>query len=222
MCTGSSESKNNRKCAHFNYCSISYCIICRFPVSRCVAHSKREKYVDELRKYISVDVFGSCGTLACTRNDLRCDKLIEQQYYFYLAFENSVCVGYITEKYWQRVLVNVVPVVLKRSLYTNNVPPNSFVAVDDFPNAKSLADYLKYLIKHPAEYMQYFNWKQDYEIITYNFWQSTYEESANDEVGFCKLCKIIMNGVHKQYDVQEWWHGQGRCDGDHLLKYITM
>jgi len=36
-------------------------------VSHCETSSRREKYVEELRKYVDVDIYGKCGSLNCSR-----------------------------------------------------------------------------------------------------------------------------------------------------------
>lgn len=61
-------------------------------VSNCHAESKREQYVNELKKYIDVDIYGSCAFLwgILKKCDDTCLEMIEGQYKFYLAFENSV------------------------------------------------------------------------------------------------------------------------------------
>lgn len=58
-------------------------------------------YVRELQKYVSVDVYGSCGPLKCGQTflDTHCyQQVLAPNYKFYLAFENSLCQDYITEK----------------------------------------------------------------------------------------------------------------------------
>jgi hypothetical protein len=53
----------------------------------------------ELSKYIDVDIFGACGTKSCSkRENKKCHEMIKQHYKFYLVFENSKCLGYMTEK----------------------------------------------------------------------------------------------------------------------------
>ena len=66
-------------------------------VTNCRTKSKREAYVRELSKYIDVDIMGKCGTIPCgtsygnaTRQDNR-TMAVENDYKFYLAFENSFC-----------------------------------------------------------------------------------------------------------------------------------
>ena len=44
-------------------------------VSNCRSSSSREEYVTELKKYISVDVYGKCGNLTC-KNYSNCCKFM--------------------------------------------------------------------------------------------------------------------------------------------------
>ena len=71
-------------------------------VSNCKTPSKREDFVSELQKHVPVDIFGKCGTKSCpgTRTNSECGSLLERDYMFYLAFENSNCMDYITEKFF--------------------------------------------------------------------------------------------------------------------------
>lgn len=52
-------------------------------------------YVNELKKYIQVDVYGNCGEYN-TINENFFLKLLDVDYKFYLAFEDSNCVDYVT------------------------------------------------------------------------------------------------------------------------------
>ena len=70
-------------------------------VSNCGARNGRLKYAKELGKFIEVDIYGSCGTKQCPRSKSNdCFKMLEKDYRFYLAFENSNCKDYITEKFF--------------------------------------------------------------------------------------------------------------------------
>ena len=71
-------------------------------VSHCNSDSDRERYVCELRNYIDVDIFGTCGSHLWPTKKLSalytkkynadsCMENVEQNYMFYLAFENSFC-----------------------------------------------------------------------------------------------------------------------------------
>ena len=78
----------------------------------CDTKSKRELYVKELQKYIDVDIYGKCGPLKCPDNpkvydprmNKECYDMLEQNYKFYLSFENIFCKDYVTEK-----LFNILP-----------------------------------------------------------------------------------------------------------------
>lgn len=68
-------------------------------VSNCNPMNNRQEYAVELSKHISVDIYGDCGTLKCPRSkENECFRMLEEDYKFYLAFENVNCLYYITEK----------------------------------------------------------------------------------------------------------------------------
>ncbi len=70
-------------------------------VSNCMSNNRRMEYARELSNYIRVDIYGDCGTLKCSRADpLFCQIQLKLHYKFYLAFENSNCQYYITEKFF--------------------------------------------------------------------------------------------------------------------------
>ncbi|KAK6017473.1 fucosyl transferase [Ostertagia ostertagi] len=99
-----------------------------------------------------VDVYGGCGHLKCARGGA-CESMLDKDYHFYIAFENSICKDYITEKLWnQGYQRDIVPLVLKRSLVEPFVPPNSFIAADDFNNTQDMGNYLHYLMKNKTAY----------------------------------------------------------------------
>ncbi|XP_027048813.1 alpha-(1,3)-fucosyltransferase fut-3-like [Pocillopora damicornis] len=126
----------------------------------------RDKYVKKLLKYIKVDVYGDCSENFGQDNQCQpssnCDDIFSS-YKFYLAFENSVCTDYITEKFWRTLGWNSVPITLTRDFYTPDVvPPGSFISVQDFPSVKALAEYLLYLDKNDTAYNEYFTWKREF------------------------------------------------------------
>ena len=52
------------------------------------------RIVVSLQKHLQVDVYGKCGPLSCDD----CHLMLHRHYKFYLAFENSLCKDYVTEK----------------------------------------------------------------------------------------------------------------------------
>jgi len=74
-------------------------------VNNCRATNNRLEYAHELAKYIEVDIYGYCGTLTCNKSISEiCHRLLDKYYRFYLAFENSNCKDYITEKLFHTAL----------------------------------------------------------------------------------------------------------------------
>jgi glycoprotein 3-alpha-L-fucosyltransferase len=71
-------------------------------------------FAHELAKYIQVDIYGACGTFKCSRTTAdKCFDILDRDYKFYLAFENSNCRDYITEKFFVNGLSrNTLPIVV--------------------------------------------------------------------------------------------------------------
>lgn len=92
-------------------------------VSNCRAPSKRHKLVKEIQREmkdygLSVDVYGGCGDKQCPRSSMSsCLKLLETDYYFYFAFENSFAEDYVTEKLLHALNHYTVPVVFGGANY---------------------------------------------------------------------------------------------------------
>jgi glycoprotein 3-alpha-L-fucosyltransferase len=74
-------------------------------VTNCNDRNGRRQYAQELQKYIPVDIYGACGTKKCPRSTENvCFDMLDTDYKFYLAFENSNCRDYITEKLFLNAL----------------------------------------------------------------------------------------------------------------------
>ncbi|KAK8371724.1 hypothetical protein O3P69_018974 [Scylla paramamosain] len=148
-------------------------LLAAWTVSHCNTESRRELFVKEMVKHMAVDVFGRCGTKKCgkslflmtigTFNQTKCNNEIEK-YMFYLAFENAICLDYITEKFYQALTLEVVPVVLGGGPYEDIAPPHSYVDALAFPSPKHLAKYLKEVANDRDAYNRFFAWKQHYTV----------------------------------------------------------
>ncbi|CAL4155055.1 unnamed protein product, partial [Meganyctiphanes norvegica] len=141
--------------------------------SKTQTKSRRETYVKELKKYIKVDVYGKLGNFKCGKSNTMINseewKLDEctqktNQYMFYLAFENSICRDYATEKFYRSLQQDVIPVVMGGADYDRIAPPNSYIDALQFRGPKELADYLKFLASNSQLYNRYFEWKTHYDI----------------------------------------------------------
>ncbi|KAE8743619.1 hypothetical protein FOCC_FOCC010763 [Frankliniella occidentalis] len=172
-------------------------------VSNCAARNGRLQYAMELSKYIQVDIYGACGQLKCLRNEPeKCFALLDQHYKFYLAFENSNCKDYITEKFFVNGLGrNIIPIAMgaQPEDYARSAPVRSYIHVDDFESPKALAAYLHRLDRDDDLYNSYFRWKGTGQFINTHF--------------FCRLCALLHDDFRpKSYrDVNAWWRGPGVC-----------
>jgi len=176
-------------------------------VSNCGARNGRLNYARELGKYINVDIYGACGSKRCPRSSAnKCFNLLDKDYKFYLAFENSNCKDYITEKFFVNGLGHdILPIAMGARLedYEQVSPYKSFLHVDQFSGPKELAEYLLELDKDDQAYNQYFQWKGTGEFINTKFW--------------CRICGLlhdnkVSRSVSNYYsNINEWWRGDTIC-----------
>lgn len=187
-------------------------------VTNCATPSKRERYVEVFKKYIPIDIYGECpmAKYKCPKEKFNeCNEMIGEKYKFHLAFENSVCKDYITEKFYSRIRLNSIPIVLSRKMVENILPPHSFIAAEDFTHPKYLASYLIQLSKNDTEYLRYFSWKTLYT--------SNYRQYPGHYSGLCLMCQKLLNvsepvSIYNNLDV--WWT-IGKCDTN-LVKNIIQ
>ena len=138
-------------------------------VSHCDAVSERDVFVETLQRYIPVDVFGSCSGRPCPDTpELSCRDYLGHNYKFYLAFENSLCDEYVTEKFFLAYNHNMVPVTFGWANYSLYGPPGSYINALDFESVQDLAQYLQYLDMNDEEYLKYFSWKGKYNVQSYD------------------------------------------------------
>ena len=157
--------------------------------------------VRKLKKYIDVDVYGKCGK-PCKPN---CFSLLPK-YKFYLAFENSICEDYITEKTYKNSLKNeIVPVIISGANLSNPevVPPNSFINGLDFKRAVYLANYLKKIGSDPQLYNKFFKWRDEWTIRN----GGTYSLP-------CDVCNKLYEPNQRitvYDDIEQWYSVQHDC-----------
>ncbi|XP_010880595.2 4-galactosyl-N-acetylglucosaminide 3-alpha-L-fucosyltransferase 9-like [Esox lucius] len=158
----------------------------------------RSKYYSELVKYIKVEDLGN----------LRSEDYFSvlSSCKFFLSFENSIHKDYITEKLNGPLVAGTVPVVLgpPRQNYEVFVPGDSFIHVNDFPNAKAVAEFLLKLDKDDSAYLRYFQWRK-------NFSAQRHLVQLNQEFiqAICYACDHV--GKHRDYrvvhDIYKWHFG---------------
>lgn len=190
-------------------------------VSRCNSCGNRELYVNRLKKYINIDVYGRCGQKKCigSWNSDSCMNSLAKtgQYKFYLSFENAICQDYITEKAFRPLKAGLLPIVLgglSSDDYSRPgvLPPNSYLDVRNFTSPKNLADYLKMLDKDDEMYMSYHSWRSKYRVAEGMF--------SPDGPILCEICNALHDVEQTMYKVLEWrkfYSVKHRCD----LNYVS-
>jgi len=160
--------------------------------------------MSELRRWIDVDVYGGCGPLKCPLSATKlCLRMLEQRYFFYLAFENSLCVDYVTEKFWRTLQRDVVSVVLGAANYSRLVPPGVHLDVRHFRSPRHLADRLRELMTSDVgTYAEMLRRKRRLSCL------------SDDEDDFqTKLCRYLVEteGRTQTTDLDVSWNARLMC-----------
>lgn len=174
-------------------------------VSNCKTSSRREDYVRELQKHIQVDVYGRCGTLKTntqSANGFR--DQIAKEYKFYIAFENSDCDDYISEKFWNSLNIGIIPIVRgHRAHYKEVAPPNSYIHADSFVSPQKLAEHLEEVSKNPTLFQSYHEWRRKYG--------ANYKFFTTNTNWMCGLCEKVHTTPVKTVDIYQHFSEDTRC-----------
>lgn len=171
-------------------------------VSNCdQVQSRRMELAKEIGKYIPVDIYGKCGDLKCNKGDQKCSDMLEQDYKFYLSFENALCQDYVTEKAFRIMNRAIIPIVYNGADMSKLLPPKSYINAEDYETPKELADYLLFLANNPDEYLRFFWWKEHYKLSQLHY--------------ACYLCQKLNERDPKKeivpYASLETWHKKDTC-----------
>ena len=169
-------------------------------VSHCETQSKREEYVKRMSKVYPVDIYGKCGDLTCEDRE-GCLTTVQADYKFYIAFENSICQDYYTEKVINVLLKGgIIPVVRGRANYKEIFPPLSVIDAADFSSPEELGNFLKELSVNETGYIQYFAWRQHYQAL-------------GPDLPLCQLCDKLSTPrqeMRTYHNIYNWWRN-GMC-----------
>ncbi|XP_074034925.1 glycoprotein 3-alpha-L-fucosyltransferase A [Leptinotarsa decemlineata] len=178
--------------------------------SHCFGRSHRWEYVKALQKHIEIDVYGNCGPLHSCPGHFKLDCPDIDNYLFYLAFENSNCNDYITEKlWWNAFQKNSIPIVMGAKLSNCKMllPPNSYIHIDDFASPAVLAQYIKRL-NETGEFRDFFQWKRNFEVLNeHGYFQSK-------SFHYCRVCQALNYNDKKQKtyrNLKDFWSPQRDC-----------
>ncbi|GJJ74907.1 hypothetical protein EMPS_07265 [Entomortierella parvispora] len=153
--------------------------------SNCEATNGRHFMVQQLQKYIPVDIYGHCipsrawpkqASTSNNNNNINInintpdseddsakemsDEELVSHYKFYLALENTNCEDYITEKLWRPLAVGSVPIVDGPKDYSRLQPAaKSLIVYDDFGSPQALAAFLRRLDQDDGAYEEYLSYR---------------------------------------------------------------
>ncbi|RVE51641.1 hypothetical protein evm_003773 [Chilo suppressalis] len=171
----------------------------------CALYLKQEL---EVNYNLTVDIYGGCSPLKCPSPHIKdCFKMLQEDYYFYLSFENSFSEDYVTEKLLTAVTNNAVPIVYGGANYTRFLPNGSYLNAR-LMTIEQLAAKIDELIKNPDQYANYFQWKNHYS------YHSLDEDPETDE--YCRFCAILndeekVNKISYIGDFRKWWNNPNFC-----------
>ena len=162
-------------------------------VSNCKTPSKRRKYVEELKKYIDIDIYGRCGEnndFCKKKTNMECHAHLSSDYKFYLGFENSLCKDYLTEKVFNNFLDNNNMIYVARGAPNLHefIPKNTVIYTSNFRSPKHLAQFLIKLGSNETEYTSYLRETDKYYLF------GNFKDRA-----YCKICELLNTYKERKY-----------------------
>ena len=154
----------------------------------------REKYLEELMKYIHIDSYGgvlhntdmhsSRGKGSDDFISVKLNLIKEKGYKFLIAFEKSIIPEYVSEKIWHAYLSQTIPIYYGTSDVYDQVPgANTFIDATKFDGPRQLAEYIKKIEQDDSLYKSFFNFDINQ---TLRFQKNCPEESLG-----CAMCKHL-------------------------------
>jgi len=138
--------------------------------SDCADEAKRHELIQELSNYVQLDFYGDCGNLTCPYTIENIKSCKNRKYRYRIAFENSNCRDYVTEKFFDALELDSIPIVnWKHGQGVPSAPNKSYINIYDFKSTKQLAEYLIFLSKNEDKYNEYFKWKTNYTFFCDNW-----------------------------------------------------
>jgi hypothetical protein len=125
--------------------------------------SGRLKYIRELMRHLPIDSYGKSLNNKPIPEDRGRETTLEiySRYKFTLAFENSRSRDYVTEKFFNPLMVGSVPVYYGAPNIADFAPgDHCFVDVQQFQGPRDLAEHLLRIAADEREYESYFAWKE--------------------------------------------------------------
>lgn len=174
-------------------------------------YKSRSDYINLLKRSgLHVDIQGNCGRKC---GDFKSCANVLRTYKFVLAFENSLCDDYITEKpYRNAFALGAIPVVMSKANVSDPsiLPPGSFINGRKFPTAAALVQHINKVGSDPTLYNSYFEWraKWTFSLISVNEGHVTFPPDY-----YCPLCEKLHSDSESKviHNLQEWFEHE-KCE----------
>ena len=133
-----------------------------FMAGNCASNNNREKVVRELTDMLRVDSIGKCLHDVEPPNNVPQNNkgLIQKQYLFHLAFENTDEDDYITKKLWGTLSSGTLAIYKGSPNAKDHAPPNSIISWHDFGSNKELGEYIIKVMNNKTLYDSYHEWRK--------------------------------------------------------------
>ncbi|CAG2106166.1 unnamed protein product [Medioppia subpectinata] len=115
----------------------------------------------------------------------------------------GLCKDYVTEKLFNAMQYDIIPIVFGSANYTAILPPNSYIDALQFPTVPTLVDHLMEVSSNEILYKSYFQWKNNFCVNSIHY--------------LCSLCKhlnenALQTGViTTNRDIIKWWVRDAKC-----------
>ncbi|XP_045184649.1 alpha-(1,3)-fucosyltransferase C-like [Mercenaria mercenaria] len=178
--------------------------------SHCNTSSYREIYVQKLSKYVPIDILGKCGKpWNCGTHYVHddCFNLLNTTYKFFLAFENTFCNQYFSEKVYENFNYDIILIVRGGSYREalSAFPKGTLITTDSFKTIEGLGKYLGKLSWSMNDYVEMLKRKSQYYSPGYT---AVYQRAM------CDLCER-MNNQEKYHkiipDIVHWAYHKNPC-----------
>lgn len=151
--------------------------------------SGRIEYLTELMKHIHIDSYGRLFRNSIIKHDCGRQSAIEimRQYKFVIAFENALAEDYVTEKFFNPLYAQSVPVYLGAPNIDAFSPyRNCFLDVRSYANPKELAEIIKFYSSSESDWS---NFISNRDTLSDEF---RIKLDAISENPFVRLCRCIQ------------------------------
>jgi hypothetical protein len=136
--------------------------VCMF-VSSPVNHSHRLEYLSELTRFLPIDSYGRWRRNSFLKEDTGYASKLEtiKRYRFTIAFENATSPDYVTEKFFEPLVMGSVPIYLGAPNVRTFAPgPRSFIDARAYESPEALAAGIRKYCRDEAAYAELLEWKK--------------------------------------------------------------